>query len=52
MFQHARLKPFLDQADDALVADPVFQEPNEPVLAYGIEGSGDTLPISAIIRIM
>jgi hypothetical protein len=26
VFQDARLQPFLDQADDAPVADPVFQE--------------------------
>jgi len=34
---YARLEPFLDQADDALIADPVFHEPNEPFLAYGVE---------------
>ena len=27
VFEDARLEPFTDQADDALVADPVFQEP-------------------------
>src|ERR1700730_7824678 len=40
-FQHARLEPFLDKADDALIADPVFQEPNEPFLAHGVEERPD-----------
>jgi hypothetical protein len=29
----ARLEPLLDQADDALVADPVFQEAAQSILA-------------------
>src|SRR5215471_8727508 len=33
VFEDARLKPFTDQADDALVADPVFQEADQPILA-------------------
>ena len=33
VFEDARLQPFLDQADDALVADPMFQEANQPFLA-------------------
>jgi len=52
VFQDARLQPFPDQADDASVADMMFQEPDQPFLADFVEGSGDTLPISAIIRIM
>ena len=36
-FQHARLEPFLDQADDALVTDPVLKEPDEPLLADLVE---------------
>jgi hypothetical protein len=30
----------------------MFQEANQPLLADFVEGSGDTLPISTIIRIM
>jgi len=52
VLQDARLEPFLDQADDTPVADPVFHETDQPFLADFIEGSGDTLPVSAIIRIM
>ena len=33
IFEDARLQPLLDQAGDALVADPVFQEANQPTLA-------------------
>jgi hypothetical protein len=43
---------FLDQADDAPVADPMFQEANHPFLVDFIEGRGDRLPITAIILIM
>ena len=32
VFKDARLEPFADQADDALVADPVFDEANQPFL--------------------
>ena len=35
VFKDARLEPFLDQADDALVADPMFQEADQPILADG-----------------
>ena len=30
VFQHARLQPFLDQADDPTIADPVFDKSDEP----------------------
>ena len=33
VFQDARLEPFLDQADDAPVADPMLHEPDQPFLA-------------------
>jgi hypothetical protein len=33
VFQDARLQPFLDQADDAPVADPMLQEADQPSLA-------------------
>ena len=36
-FQDAHLEPFLDQADDASVADPMFQEANQPLLADFVE---------------
>src|SRR6266404_6487485 len=41
VFQDARLEPFLDQANDALVADPMFQEADQPSLADRIEESSD-----------
>src|SRR6267143_1850810 len=34
IFENARPQPLLDQADDALVADPVFDEADEPFLAH------------------
>jgi site-specific DNA recombinase len=37
VFQDARLQPFLDQADDAPVADPVFQEKDQSFLADLVE---------------
>ena len=37
VFEDARLEPFTDQADDALVADAVFQEADQPVLADAAE---------------
>ena len=37
VFQDARLQPFLDQADDALVADTMFQETDQPLLADFVE---------------
>jgi site-specific DNA recombinase len=51
IFQDAHLQPFLDQADDAPVADPMLQEANQPFLADFIEGRYDTLPISAMFRL-
>ena len=51
VFQDTRLEPFLDQTDDALIADPVLHEPDQPFLADRVEGSGDRLPISAMSRI-
>ena len=51
IFEDARLKPFTNQADDALVADPVFQEPDQPILADTAKGSGDRLPIAEIFPI-
>jgi len=37
VFQDARLQPFLDQADDALIADPMLHEADEPVFAHLVE---------------
>ena len=51
VFQDTRLKPFLDQADDALVADPVLHETDQPFLADGVEGSIHRLPIAAITQV-
>jgi hypothetical protein len=33
VFENARPQPFLDEADDALVADAAFEEADEPLLA-------------------
>jgi hypothetical protein len=51
VFEDARLKPFTDQTDDALVADPVFQKADQPILADAAKGSGDRLPIAGIFPI-
>src|SRR3979490_207772 len=32
-----RLEPFLDLTDDALIADPVLHEPDQPFLAHRVE---------------
>lgn len=37
VFKNARFELFLDQADDALVADPMFNEANQPGLTDTIE---------------
>ena len=41
VFKDTRLEPFPDQADDARVADPVLQEPDQPFLADRIEEGPD-----------
>jgi len=41
VFQDARLEPFLDQADDARVADPMSQEADEPLLRHFVEERSD-----------
>src|SRR5208283_1863765 len=37
IFEDARPQPFLDQADDARVADPMVQEAYQPILANFVE---------------
>ncbi|RZU38971.1 hypothetical protein BDD14_0289 [Edaphobacter modestus] len=37
----ARLQPLANQTEDAPVADPVFDEPNQPLMTDGVEESGD-----------
>jgi len=37
VFEDARPQPFLDQADDALVANPVFQEADQSFSADAAE---------------
>ena len=37
VFENARPQPFLDQAENALVADPMFDETDEPFLAHTVE---------------
>src|ERR1700756_175260 len=41
VFQDARLQPFLDQADDAPVTDPMLQEAYQPFLADLVEERPD-----------
>ena len=41
VFQDARLQPFLDQADDAPVTDPMLQEAYQPFLADFVEERPD-----------
>src|SRR5205085_11688564 len=40
-FHDARLEPFLDQADDAPVADPMLQEADQPFLVDLVEERSD-----------
>jgi site-specific DNA recombinase len=49
VFHDARLEPFLDQADDAPVADPMLQEADQPFLVDLIERLLDRLPTTALI---
>src|SRR5262249_3438365 len=51
VFQYSRLQPFLDQADDARVADPMLDEADCPLLTNFIERSIHRLPITTISRI-
>jgi hypothetical protein len=37
---------------DAAIADALLNPLHQPLMRDAVEGSGDTLPISAIIRIM
>ena len=54
-FENPRLQPFSDQADDALVADAVLQQPDEPILAHRVEelrniGVDDEVHLGAVDR--
>src|ERR1700712_1238214 len=48
--EYPRLQPFPDQADDALVADTMLNESDEPILTDRIERSHDRLPITKTFR--
>ena len=41
VFENARFEPFLDQSDDARVADPMLHEANQPILADFVEKASD-----------
>ena len=41
IFEDARSEPFADQADDALVANPVFHKAGQPLLAHRVEERPD-----------
>jgi hypothetical protein len=51
VFQNTRLQPFLDQADDALVADAMLDETDEPVLAHRVKRRHHRLPIPKTFRL-
>ena len=44
LFEYTRLQPFLDQTDDAFIADAVFQETDQPLLIDRVERPFDRLP--------
>ena len=41
IFEHACFQPFSDQTDDALISNPVFEEPYHPIVVDGIEETTD-----------
>jgi hypothetical protein len=41
LFQHTRLQPFLDQADDPAITDPMFDETHQPFPAERVEERTD-----------
>ena len=41
VFQYARLQPFLDQADDARIADSMLQKTNRPFLTDFVKEAAD-----------
>jgi hypothetical protein len=49
VFEDARLEPFTDQTDDALVADAVLQEADQPVMVDAAKRLLDRLPTTALI---
>jgi len=46
VFEDTHLQPFLDQVEHALIADPLFQEVDQPFLTDSVEERRHTLPIS------
>src|SRR6476620_6548804 len=51
VFENARPKPFLDQAENALVADAMFERPGEPFFAHRVERKHHRLPIPETFRL-
>jgi hypothetical protein len=51
VFEDARVEPFTDQANDALVADAVLQEADQPVLADAAE-EGDAKAAAELRRLV
>jgi len=49
VLQHARLEPFLDQANDAWIGNPMLDETDQPTLADFVERLLDRLPTTALI---
>src|SRR6516225_3508496 len=51
VFEYTRPQPFLDQVDDALIADPMFKVAHQPVSANRPKRRDDRLPIAGIFPI-
>jgi hypothetical protein len=51
IFQDARFQPPPDQADQARIAYPMFDKPEDPIMIETPEGSCHTLPTSTTFRV-
>jgi hypothetical protein len=48
LFQHSRLQPFLNEADDPSIRNAVPDKLDQPFVVEGIKGSYDILPTSRV----
>jgi hypothetical protein len=51
IFQDARFQPTPDQADQARIADSMFDKSEHPIVIEAPEGKRHILPISATFRV-
>jgi hypothetical protein len=51
IFDDSDFQPFYNEAQNALVRNPVLEEADNPIVAHGIKGRGDTLPIPRMFRL-